>query len=1116
MPTTNRSCSVAVLSLLALVVAAFVPAAMAQSAGSPDLVISQAYGGGGNSGATYKNDFVELFNRGTAPVDLSNYSVQYASASGTSWQVTKLSGTLQPGQYYLVQEAAGTGGTTALPTPDTTGSIAMSATAFKLALVASQTALASGTLCPVPGVVDFIGVNSTGTNGCSEGTPTAALTNTTAAIRKGGGCTDTDLNANDFDLLAPAPRNSAAALNACSGGGTPPPTNPTASASASPVSVEVGGTTLLTVAVTPGTNPASSGLVVTADLTAVGGSAKQTLYDDGTNGDVTPGDNTFSYLAMVPGGTSAGAKNLTISVSDLQQRTVTATINVTATVPAVAYLIHEIRVNAGALTGTLVETSGVVTGLRSNGFYLQEKNGTSDGTTSLAIYVYTGSAPPAQAVVGNELDVTGTVSQYPVGVTPTELELTGPTVKAVLGTNTPLPAAIDIVPDGTLMQSEQFEKHAGMLVRLAGTNVVGPTSNGVFYVTAAGVPRPFREPGVQVGLAMPDGAGANVPRFDGNPEVLRVDMSGCSNQANLAAGDAAGDLTGPLGYYYSSSNGGAYSLFTCVSGTTTKVATPVADRGTNEFTVATFNMYNFAGSATQTAKAVLEIRDVMKMPDIIGVEEVKDAASLQKVADGINAAPPAGVAPSYQVQMGVISGTQNVGFLYRGDRVSNPTFTVLGNADKMTGTCTSYTIWDRQPFQMDATFTTADNKAFPVTLVVNHLRSLIDVDASTNAGYCARWKRQLEAEGLAQMLAGLQQAGKNVVALGDFNAFDFNDGYVDVMGTVTGNPAPANQVVLATTDWVDPNLTDLVKSWPDKAIYTYVENGSAQSIDHIVANGALLGRPYYVEVAHANADFPTAFSSSATRPERVSDHDQPVAYFTLPVPQPEISVSATALDFGAVLVNNTSPKKTITITNSGTATLNISDIQITGEFTGNHNCSAVAPGDTCTMQVIFTPNTAGVKAGVVTIAHDASGSPTTLTLSGLATDFGVATAAGGSFSVGIAAGDTATYNLQIAGTAGFSGTVTNTCSGAPYLGTCTVSPGSAELTDAAPAALSVAVTTIGSPSQCPHGPGLNGCGMKTVSGKPVTPDGTYTLTLTTTSGNVSHTTNLTLLVVGRK
>ena len=89
---------------------------------SSTIVISQVYGGGGNSGATLKNDFIELFNRGTTTVDLTGWTVQYASATGTSWTATALSGSIPAGGYYLVQEAQGTGGTVDLPTPDALGS----------------------------------------------------------------------------------------------------------------------------------------------------------------------------------------------------------------------------------------------------------------------------------------------------------------------------------------------------------------------------------------------------------------------------------------------------------------------------------------------------------------------------------------------------------------------------------------------------------------------------------------------------------------------------------------------------------------------------------------------------------------------------------------------------------------------------------------------------------------------------------------------------------------------------------------------------------------------------------------------------------------------------------
>src|SRR4051794_31793690 len=97
-----------------LLAALLVPAASAHAA-SPDIVISQVYGGGGNSGAPFKNDFIQLANRGSTAVDVTGWSVQYASAAGSSWQVTPLSGSIPAGGRYLVQEAAGAGDAAPLP-----------------------------------------------------------------------------------------------------------------------------------------------------------------------------------------------------------------------------------------------------------------------------------------------------------------------------------------------------------------------------------------------------------------------------------------------------------------------------------------------------------------------------------------------------------------------------------------------------------------------------------------------------------------------------------------------------------------------------------------------------------------------------------------------------------------------------------------------------------------------------------------------------------------------------------------------------------------------------------------------------------------------------------------
>jgi len=178
------------------------------------VVISQVYGGGGNAGATFKNDFIEIFNSGNQTVNLTGWSVQVATATGTSWSVTNLTATsLAPGQYYLIQEAAGAGGTTNLPTPEATGTIAMSATASKVALVNTTTTLTGS--CPAgASIQDFVGYGST--PNCFEGSgPTPAPSNTNAVLRNNSGCTDTDQNPLDFTAGAPNPRHTASATNPC-------------------------------------------------------------------------------------------------------------------------------------------------------------------------------------------------------------------------------------------------------------------------------------------------------------------------------------------------------------------------------------------------------------------------------------------------------------------------------------------------------------------------------------------------------------------------------------------------------------------------------------------------------------------------------------------------------------------------------------------------------------------------------------------------------------------------------------------------------------------------------------------------------------------------------------
>lgn len=280
---------------------------------------------------------------------------------------------------------------------------------------------------------------------------------------------------------------------------------------------------------------------------------------------------------------------------------------------------------------------------------------------------------------------------------------------------------------------------------------------------------------------------------------------------------------------------------------------------------------------------------------------------------------------------------------------------------------------------------------------------------------------------------------------------------------------------------------------------------------------------------------------------------------------PIVALSANTLNFTGQQVGTSSAAQTITLKNTGDGALSISNVAITGDFSQTSTCgNTVAPGVNCAFSVTFAPTASGNRTGSLTITDNASGSPHAVPVTGSATEFSLAAATGGSITATAVAGSTATYSLQVSPVSGFTGTVALACTGAPSLATCTVAPTSVTPSGVSPAAFTATVTTIAPSVVVPRTvppnwlpmdlqrfglpivlgllvlamqarfrnrmPGHKigfacalalvalisitawGCSSNGGVHNPGTPKGTSTLTITGTSGGVSHTLNLTLTV----
>jgi hypothetical protein len=889
-----------------------VPAAV--QAVSPDIVISQVYGGGGNAGATLTHDFIELSNRGSSSVSLAGWSIQYASATGagnlgaTGTQLTELPNvSLAPGQYLLVQEAQGSGGTTALPASDVVDPtpIAMSASAGKVAVVNMAASLGcngGSTPCSPAQLAQIVDLVGYGNANFFEGTAAQALDNTTAGLRAAAGCTDTDDNGADFSTGAPNPRNTAAPLNPCPIGDLAP-------------------------AVT-GTSPGDGATDVAADV-AISVTFSEPVDVSGSWFSIGC-SLSEAHSAVVSGGPTSFTLDPDVDFAEGDVCTVTVfAANVTdqdtddppdamAADPTAEFTVHDVCIDAftpiydiqgsgasAAITGP-VTTQGVVVGdfggpISSGlqGFYLQDPTGDADAATSDGIFVFTGNADPVTP--GQVVRVTGYARERfnQTALNGSDSNSSAVTDIVDCGTGAVTPTDV-MLPFDSLTFPERYE---GMLVRLPQALVISEYFNYerfgelVLALPLDGESRPFTptaidEPGASAlaratanslrRITLDDGLGSQ------NPDVVRHPNGSPFSLANpFRGGDTVANTIGVLGFDFS-----LYRIQPTgpadYTATNPRPAAPEDVGG--RLRAASMNTLNFfitqdyptgdpldntcgplqnvecrgadADQPTEFDRQRVKLLEAIAGldADIVGLNELENTTGVDPLGDPVNGlvtglnALPGGVTYEY-IDTGVI-GTDaiRVGLIYRPD-VVQPVggFEILDSSVDPRFLDTKSRPVLAQTFEEVAT-------GARITVAVNHLKSkgsdcldVGDPDTGDGQGNCNK-TREAAAQALVDWLATdpTGSGDRDYLILGDLNSYAKED--------------PIDAVVAGPDDTAgtSDDYTNLIAAFQGPFAHSYVFDGQAGYLDHALASPTLVGQVTGAADWHINADEPDLLDYDTT------------------------------------------------------------------------------------------------------------------------------------------------------------------------------------------------------------------------------------------------------------
>ena len=557
--------------------------------------------------------------------------------------------------------------------------------------------------------------------------------------------------------------------------------------------------------------------------------------------------------------------------------------------------------------GQFVTTLGIVTGRTSNGFWIQDATPDGDVNTSDGVFVFTGSAPAASLVIGDEVQVSGTVDEFfPNTGSSTEFSVTqirigndgavietgntGTVQAQIIGNGGRQPVTATYDDDGltsfdaTTDGVDFWESLEGMVVTLNDARSVGPS-----FTSSFGDSEVFAvvDNGAGAGLQTPNG-GLIIQEGDFNPEKIAIqeDNRVFNNDYTANTGDSLGDVTGIVSYD-SRSN---YEVivteaFTVTSGGLQKeAATSLAAGDADHLTVATYNAENLDANdpASRFTTIAAELVDKLKSPDIVALQEIQDdngttddgvtlsEATLQKLVAAIELAggPKYSytyVAPENNEDGGQPGGNIRQVFLYNASRVqladSVPTIGDYDDANAVVSSGGSvdlaYTVGRLDPTNVafeDSRKPLAAEFVFngeKVILVNNHFNSKGGDDPLYGVNQppveVTQAQRLAQAEVVANFVESIYAVDEdaNVVVLGDLNDFGFSK--------------PVERLEKA-------GLFDLSDLLPENERYDYVFDGNSQDLDHIMVSGSLAGRSAF-DVLRINAEFA----------DQTSDHDPLIA-----------------------------------------------------------------------------------------------------------------------------------------------------------------------------------------------------------------------------------------------